>query len=123
MTKTVMVVDDNENIRYSLKAVLEDLDKEISVITANGGLECLEKIREKKPSIILMDVMMPGLDGMDTVIKIKEDPDTKDIPVIFLTAKTDNLTKGMGSVCGEDFIEKPFEAEDLYNRIKKVIEK
>ncbi|MBN2881148.1 response regulator [Candidatus Woesearchaeota archaeon] len=119
----ILVVDDNKDITYTVKSVLESQDKSISVDAVNSGEECLKYLSNTKPDMILMDIMMPGMDGMDTVIKIKENKDNKKIPVIFLTAKTDKLSKGMGAICGEDYIEKPFDSQDLYKRVLDVIKK
>jgi CheY-like chemotaxis protein len=121
--KKIMIVDDNVDIIYAVKTSLTDLDKGIRTIEATSGEECLKILPQEHPDIILMDIMMPGMDGMDTAIKIKEIPEYKNIPIIFLSAKTDKLSKGMGSIAGEDYVEKPFEAKDLYKRIIKVLEK
>ncbi|MFW5871902.1 MAG: response regulator [bacterium] len=119
----ILVVDDNKDIRYTIKTSLESIDGSYKVEEATSGEDCIKKLSEKKPDIILMDVMMPGMDGMETTIKIKENPDYKDIKIIYLTAKTDSLTKGMGALSGEDFIEKPFVPEDLDKRIKGALKK
>jgi CheY-like chemotaxis protein len=118
----ILVVDDNEDILYTVKLILESKDSSFKVDTAKNGIECLKYLGSKKPDLILMDIMMPELDGMDTAIKIRENPELKEIPIIFLSAKTDKLSKGMGSICGNDYIEKPFINEDLYNRVKKMVE-
>jgi CheY-like chemotaxis protein len=117
----LLVVDDNKDIRYSIKTALESIDKTYQITEASSGEDCIKKLVTGKPDIILMDVMMPGMDGMETTIKIKENPDFKDIKIIYLTAKTDSLTKGMGALNGADFIEKPFEPADLDKRIKAAL--
>lgn len=119
----IMIVDDNDDIRYTIKSSLESSGENFELVEATSGEDCLKKLPEEKPDLILMDVMMPGLDGMETTIKVRENPDFKDVKIIYLTAKTDSLTKGMGSLTGEDFIEKPFDPDDLVGRIKKSLGK
>ncbi len=119
----ILVVDDNKDIRYTIKTALSSLDQSYEFLEAESGEACLKILAKEKPSLILLDVMMPGIDGMETALRIKENPDYSSIKIIYLTAKTDPLTKGMGSLSGEDFIEKPFEPEDLDNRIKKALGK
>ncbi len=120
MTK-VLVVDDNPDIIYSVKASLEDIDKKYEVEIANSGEKCLKKLKEYRPDIILLDIMMPDMDGWAVAASVKSNDETKDIPIIFLTAKTDDLSKGMGSLTAADYVEKPFDQEDLDRRIKKAI--
>ena len=119
MTK-VLIVDDMDDIRYAVKGGLEALGKEYEVIEAKNGDEALQMLPETKPDIVLMDVMMPGTDGLDTTIKIKNDPSMKDTLVIILTAKTDSLTKGIGEVAADAFLEKPFDIETLDQLIEAV---
>lgn len=113
----IMVVDDNPNILYSVKEGLESFDESFHVERAMGGTECLEKIKKMKPDLILMDIMMPELDGWEVVAILRSQPETKDIPIIYLTAKTDDLSRGLGSLTSKDYVEKPFDTEDLRNRI------
>lgn len=117
--KKILAVDDNEDILLTIKTILEL--EGFDVDTVNSGEGCYDLLHKYTYNLILLDIMMPGLDGMDTVIKIKEDTDIPETPIIFLTAKTDKLSKGMGSICSDDYIEKPFEAKDLISRIKRVL--
>ena len=119
----VMVVDDNEDLRYLVTENLKKIDSSYEITNAVDGADCLKKITQNKPDIILMDIMMPGMDGLETTIKIKQNPDFKDIKIIYLTAKQDSLSKGMGAISGEDYIEKPFDPMELDKRIKTIINK
>ena len=122
MTK-IMIVDDEENF---LELMINLLQNEgFEVIPAENGRQCLDKLRTVKPDLILMDMMMPGISGKETVKKIRENPRTKDTKVIFLTVVR-------LSYIGEDILEelnvsdyivKPFDNDDLIQRIKKVLEK
>jgi CheY-like chemotaxis protein len=118
----VMVVDDNKDLRYSIVEGLTSLSTELKFIEAESGKQALSFIDEgKKPDLILLDIMMPEMDGWDVASEIKKSQRTNDIPIIFLTAKTDTLSKGMGKLSAEDYVEKPFDPIDLYARIKKVL--
>jgi DNA-binding response OmpR family regulator len=74
-------------------------------------------LKHHRPDVILMDIMMPEMDGWDVVAKMKTNKDLSKIPIIYLTGKTDDLSKGMGSLTSEDYIEKPFDPQDLRSRI------
>jgi CheY-like chemotaxis protein len=122
MKTRVLIVDDNKDILFSVKESLES-DQSYSVECASGGKECLEKMKTIKPDVILMDIMMPEMDGFEVVAKIKADELTKNIPVMFLTAKTDKLSRGIGNALSVEYIEKPFDPADLKGRIEKIIKR
>ncbi len=123
MEKKVLVVDDDPHILYCVKAVLEDIDPSYNVTRIGGGEECLEYLKTNRPDVILMDILMPGMDGWDVTAKIKEDEELQNIPLIFFTAKTDSVSKVLGKLISEDYIEKPFENQNLMDRIDAVISK
>ncbi|MFP4112398.1 MAG: PleD family two-component system response regulator [Candidatus Woesearchaeota archaeon] len=120
MKLKLMIVDDDSDLRTLISQSLKAIDLEYEITEAESGEDCLKKIRENKPQVILMDLMMPGIDGMDTTIRIKQDPSFKDIKIIYLTAKTDKLSKGMGAISGEAYIEKPVDTQVLDKKIKEV---
>jgi len=122
MKTLVLIVDDNKDILFSVKESLE-ADPSYSVECASGGRECLEKMKSCKPDVILMDIMMQEMDGFEVVAKIKADEKSKKIPVMFLTAKTDKLSKGIGKAMSVEYIEKPFDPADLKGRIEKIIKR
>lgn len=116
--KTILVVDDNPDVINSLKIGLEISMEEYRVLGAENGQKCLELLKEtNKPDIILLDIMMPDMSGWEVFDRIKKDPTLNTIPVIFLTARTDRMAKNAGSFLGDDYIEKPFEIDDLKRRI------
>lgn len=119
--KKILVVDDEESLRELAKAILEPENFEI--ITASDGAECLEKLKTLKPDLILLDMMMPGMSGRETCEKIRENPKTKGLKVIFLTvAKFSEAGKDiLKKMNVSDYITKPFENADLVRRIKKVL--
>ena len=119
--KLILVVDDNKDLIYSMKEGLASISKNYDVIGAESGRECLELLKSKSPDLILLDIMMPSMDGWDVCAKIKADKKTEKIPIVFLTAKTDPISKSMGRLASEDYIEKPFDMSDLKRRVDKVI--
>jgi two-component system alkaline phosphatase synthesis response regulator PhoP len=119
----ILVVDDNPDLLYSIKQGLTFGGAQYEVITAEGGKKALETLKTFRPHIILLDIMMPDMDGWDTCAQIKSQKQTKDIPIIFLTAKTDPVSRSMGGLASADYITKPFEIPDLKNRIAAVLKK
>ena len=91
------------------------------VLSASDGKEGVKLVLSEKPDLILSDVMMPKMSGWETFDKIKENPSWNNIPVVFLTARTDRIAKNAGSFLGEDYIEKPFEIDELKRRIDEII--
>ncbi|MCK5706018.1 MAG: response regulator [Candidatus Aureabacteria bacterium] len=119
---TVLIVDDEENARYILNLKLT-MKKNITVFEAENGIEALKRVEEKKPDIILLDVMMPEMDGFETCKKLKEKQETEDIPIIFLTAKTRTTDVIQGIRVGvDDYITKPYDFNDLFDRIIKILD-
>jgi len=112
---TILIVDDTpENIDI-LVDLLEDYEKKIAI----NGLDALETVHSGDlPDLILLDIMMPEMDGYEVCKKLREDEKTKDIPVIFLTAKTQkkDINKGF-EVGGQDYVTKPFDAAELLHRV------
>ena len=121
MAKTIMVVDDEQDIIYSIKYGLEDIGAKYNIVGVNDGRECLKKIDQVKPDLILLDIMMPTMSGWEVCSKIKSNDKTKDIPVIFLTAKIDAISKSMGLKGAEDYIEKPVRPQDLLAAVEKAL--
>ena len=119
--KSILIVDDEKNLVEMLTVILEE--EGFKVIPANNGDECLKVLRKNKVDLILLDIMMPKSDGWMVHRKIKENASWKDIPIIILTAKTDDIDRNIGLEVAkvDDFITKPFVPEDLINRVKEII--
>ena len=113
----VLIVDDVAKNIQLVASFLEEAGYEINF--ALSGQSALEHIRQDDFDIVLLDIMMPEMDGFEVCAKIKGDPQTKDLPVIFLTAKTDieSITRGF-SVGGVDYITKPFNKAELLARVR-----
>lgn len=117
-----MLVDDNTDLTHVVKRRLEKLDSNYEVISANSGKECFELLKEGEiPDLILLDIMMPDIDGWDIFAKIKENPSWREISIVFLTAKTDPYSKAFGKIPAQSYIEKPFEIPELKERIDKLL--
>ena len=123
--KKIMMVDDEEDQTFSVKIALEmSYGDEYEVITACSGAECFELLKNNvKPDLILLDIMMPEMNGWKVFDKLKENPSWKDIPVVFLSARTDQVAENAGRFLGEDFIEKPIRTVELKKKIDKVLTK
>ena len=118
--KVIMLVDDNPDLLYSVQKGLESLG-DYKVITVESGRKCLQLLKDIRPDLILLDIMMPRMDGWDTCAKIKDNKKTENIPIVFLTAKTDPISKSMGRLASADYITKPFEMKDMKKRIDSAI--
>ena len=117
----ILIVDDVVSNVLLLKILLTN--EKFQVCTASNGKMCIEVAKAEKPDLILLDVMMPELNGFDTAVILKKDPETLDIPIIFLTALNNptDLVKGF-QVGANDFLTKPFNKEELVMRVKHQIE-
>ena len=116
----ILIVDDEPDI-LSLLALHLQL-KQYEVLKTSSPLKAIEIANEKTPDLILLDVMMPEMDGFEVAAKLKENFETKDIPIIFLTARTQTEDKIKGFKAGaDDYLVKPFDFEELEIRINRLI--
>ena len=123
MTKKIMAVDDDPDCLQSIKQALEYTNSDYKVTCVSSGTQCLESlINNEIPDLILLDIMMPEMSGCETLKNIQENFSWRDIPVVFLTSRTDKIAKNTGKFLAADFIEKPFDIDDLKKRINKVLE-
>ncbi|MBT4839028.1 MAG: response regulator [Methylococcales bacterium] len=119
--KQVLIVDDSPEDCKHLTKIMEKND--FSVITADDGEKGVEKAKQEKPDLILMDVVMPNLNGFQATRKIKKNPDTADIPVIMITTKSNETDKIWAKRQGVDiFITKPVKANELNKAIEEIFE-
>ena len=117
----ILVVDDESIVRESLQDWLEGVGYD--VVTAGSGEEALRIIRRARIRIMLADLVMPGMDGKETVKKIRRNPETKDLAVAFLTVSVASgfAAKTLKELGVIDYISKPFENEELIERINKLL--
>src|ERR1700757_3729198 len=120
MTARVLVVDD---IMSNVKLLEAKLTAEyFDVITAFNGLECLTKVAESAPDIVLLDVMMPGMDGFEVCRRIKGDPKTAHVPVVMVTALDQPSDRVAGLEAGaDDFLTKPVDDAALFARVRSLV--
>jgi len=118
--KKVLIVDDKLEVVELVTATLEGEDYQI--ISASDGREALEKIGKEKPDLVLLDIIMPKMDGFEVLSELKKDSRTKEIPVIMLTARGQKLDKDKGGELGaQDYIVKPFSPSHLLHKIEEVL--
>jgi len=115
--KTILVVDDEEHIRELATLYLEQ--EGYGVLSASDGEEVLEIARAKQPDLIVLDVMMPGLDGLDVCRELRKE---SDVPVLMLTARSEEIDRIVGLELGaDDYMGKPFNPRELAARVKAIL--
>ncbi|MCH7970526.1 MAG: response regulator [Chloroflexi bacterium] len=109
---TILVVDDHEEIREALAEILEEEGHE--VLQAVDGLDALEVVAATLPDVILLDIAMPGIDGLETLRRLKEKPESANLPVIMVTAQGDrqNMVKAV-QLGVRDYVTKPWEPGEV----------
>ena len=121
-TTHVMLVDDNPDITGMVKKRLEKMEESLEIIVANSGQECFDILKGgEKPDLFLLDIMMPNIDGWDVAAELKKNPELKNIPIVFFTAKTDPSCKAFGKIVSADYIEKPIKIEELKRKIDNIL--
>jgi CheY-like chemotaxis protein len=124
MVNKIMVVDDDPGVIYTIKNGLESLGADYEIITAENGKKCLELLSNNQiPDLIILDILMPVMSGWETFQKIRDKTSGRELPIIFLTARKDQIAKNAGNFLGEDFIEKPFKLPELKEKIDKILKK
>ena len=125
--KRILIVDDEPDAIDIVEAMLSEIEG-IITLSANDGNSGLEKAKEAKPNLIILDVQMPGKDGFEVFYELKKDESTKDIPIIMLTGigektgirfSSESMEEFMGTP-PEAYIEKPVDAETLQNTVSKL---
>jgi DNA-binding response OmpR family regulator len=120
MNELVLVADDDKDIVKSVQLNLQLLGYEVAV--AFDGQEAVDKVIELQPALIISDIVMPKLDGFQVCKMLREDPRTKDVAIILLTARSIASDKVMGlSVGADDYIVKPFDSAELSARVESVL--
>ncbi len=118
--KRILLIEDEEDIAALLKLQAEVLGYKLHVEV--DGINGFRAIEREKPDLVILDIMLPGQNGFDVCRKIKNSPDLKNIPVIILTAKGDEIDVVLGLELGaDDYVAKPFSPKVLFSRIKAVL--
>lgn len=122
MPETILIVEDEENIVVPLNFLLRRQGYE--VLVAVSGEEAMDRIAEKKPDLILLDIMLPGKDGYQICEKIRLKPEWKDVKIIFLTAKGRDVDIAKGMVLGADeYIVKPFSNVEIIEKVQTLLKR
>ena len=119
--KRLVYIEDEQEMIDLVRLILTR--KGFEVIGANGGREGLDTVRKEKPDLVLLDLMMPDLDGWEVYQQMKADEATRAIPVIVVTAKAQSIDKVLGLHIAkvEDYISKPFSPQELIESVEKVL--
>lgn len=120
VTKTILLVDDSRTALMLEKMMLAD--SPLDVITASDGREGVELARARQPALIVMDVMMPEMDGFEAVRQIRAEPALADTPIIMVTTRSEaaNVSEGFAAGC-TDYLTKPFNAGELLAKIERYL--
>src|SRR5687768_1880712 len=120
MARKILIADDEEDIKTVLQMFLQSRGYE--VITSFDGLDAIDQVRREKPDAVLLDIMMPLIDGFEVCRKLKADPATAQIPIIMVSAAghAESVKKGL-SAGAADYLVKPFEPEVLFKLLQKLI--
>jgi two-component system alkaline phosphatase synthesis response regulator PhoP len=123
--KKIMIVDDEQDQIFSIKTGFEnEYPNKYEIIGAESGRKCFDLLEKNViPDLILLDIMMPVMDGWEIFDKLRANQKYKNIPVIFLTARSDGFAANAGSMIADDYIEKPIDIDELKARIEKVLNK
>lgn len=121
MKNKILLVDDDVDIGFTVDLTLSKSGYEMKYV--KSGEECIDLLEKTdyKPDLILLDIMMPGMNGWEVYKRLKETPGLEKIPIVFLTARVDHTAEDAGKFLGDDYIEKPYDAEDLKKRILKIL--
>ena len=120
-TKMILCIEDEPEMIDLIRLILSSRGFEVR--GANGGKEGLEIIRNEHPDLVLLDLMMPEIDGWEVYQQMKADPTTRNIPVIVVTAKAQNIDKVLGLHIAkvDDYIAKPFGPQELIDSVEKIL--
>ncbi|HEU5052769.1 MAG: response regulator transcription factor [Ginsengibacter sp.] len=123
MEQKLLIVDDEAHIRMLLEQTLEELeDDDVEFFSAQNGEEALDIIREEKPQLVFLDVMMPKMNGMEVCRRVKKELNLDDVFIILLTAKGQELDRQKGQEVGADlYMTKPFDPEMILSKAKEVL--
>ncbi len=121
MKKRILIVDDEPNIVVPLEFLM--LENNYDVETAGTGEKALELISGWKPDLILLDIMLPGMDGYEVCQKIRQEKKLNDIKIVFLSAmaRSIDIAKGMG-LAADDYITKPFATDYVVSKVKELLD-
>jgi DNA-binding response OmpR family regulator len=116
----VLIIEDDPDAAQLIEIVLRRAG--FKTLTACDGWDGLQKVQEEKPALVILDIMMPSIDGYEVCRRLRSDPDTATMPVLMLTAKTEGRAQKAGFESGaDDYVFKPVRARDLVTRVKSLL--
>lgn len=120
MASKILIVDDTETMRLTQQMMLKNEDCEIEM--ASNGVEALEKITQNKPDLVLMDIMMPEMDGIECCRRIKSEEKTSDIKVVMVTTRSEyaRVKEAFAAGC-DDYINKPINKDELLTKVNDLL--
>ena len=123
MEQKILIVDDEAHIRMLIAQTLEELEDEgVEFLTAENGEIALDIIQKENPKLVFLDVMMPKMNGMEVCRRVKKELELKDIFIVLLTAKGQELDRQRGQEVGADvYMTKPFDPEIILSKAKEVL--
>ena len=123
MGQKILIVDDEAHIRMLIEQTLEELEDEgVEFLTAENGEIALDIIQKENPKLVFLDVMMPKMNGMEVCRRIKKELELKDVFIVLLTAKGQELDRQRGQEVGADvYMTKPFDPEIILSKAKEVL--
>lgn len=117
--RKLLIVDDEEGVRSLVRMTLQSESYEI--LEASDGTRALELAREHRPELILLDIAMPGVSGLEVCEELKRDPETSGVTVVMLTARAQEVDRGRGEEAGaDDYFTKPFSPMALLEKVEQV---
>lgn len=119
MTKTILIVDDEEDLVKVTMFRLKSMG--YNVIIGGNGQDAIDMIGKERPDLVLLDLRLPVMDGIEVCRKVKSDDNTKDIPIVLFTASTNEINEQAGKAGADGFLVKPFEREHLNAVIEKFL--
>ena len=124
MEQKILIVDDEAHIRMLIEQTLEELEDDgVEFLTAENGEIALEIIQKENPKLVFLDVMMPKMNGMEVCRRVKKELELKNIFIVLLTAKGQELDRQKGQEVGADvYMTKPFDPEAILNKARAVLE-
>jgi len=116
----ILIVEDDLTSARLIEIVLQR--EGLKTLTASNGWDALDRVQQERPALVILDVMLPGIDGYEVCRRLRSEPDTATIPVLMLTAKTGGRAQIAGFESGaDDYVFKPVKASDLVTRVKSLL--
>ena len=123
MSKKILIVDDEINMRMLLKEALEEFEeKGVELLIVENGSDAIESVRAEKPDLVILDAMMPGVNGFDVCSAIRNELAMKDVYILMLSADGQEINKQKSKNVGSDgFMTKPFDPDEIVEKVARIL--